>query len=526
MNLTYTRRPRASAEQAAIVQAARTLAPREALVACARAGTGKTFTLVETVKAVSGDVLVLVFGRKAAAEVRTRLKAEGVTANVRVDTCHAFAKSMVSAAEPNFGKFYSIAKTEGSAGHIRNPRLQFIAAELVDLALDLAVGLPGELPATLGTFQDILTGYAKRLPKGAKPEVLAAESLKLFGAVLRDTRTYTFSEYGYIVARDGLPADVRFDYVLLDEAQDLNPQQLRVVDLLRERGARLVFYGDDRQGIYGWRGAGTDTFQAIRSRYSPQVLPIQTTRRCGTAIVEEAQRIVPDIRAVENATEGVVGVLSPLELTPALVQLVAEPEGSMVVLCRNNAPLLKATLNAVRAGLQVCVLGKSPKQTVNYILTRVFDAPNATFHDPEAFGRFEVALRAELADKPFALAEELDRLETARVLYDHVVATTRVTSLPALLAEVAAACAKYFADDEVPGTVTFSTIHRSKGLEWDHVFFLAPELIPGRAARKARGWHLTQEANLAYVAVTRAKQSLIYVSTQRDPLGDVIGAMS
>ena len=53
------------------------------------------------------------------------------------------------------------------------------------------------------------------------------------------------------------------------------------------------------------------------------------------------------------------------------------------------------------------------------------------------------------------------------------------------------------------------TIHKSKGLENDNVFFLAPELIPSRYATQP--WQLEQERNLAYVAITRAKTSLIYV---------------
>ena len=53
------------------------------------------------------------------------------------------------------------------------------------------------------------------------------------------------------------------------------------------------------------------------------------------------------------------------------------------------------------------------------------------------------------------------------------------------------------------------TIHKSKGLENDNVFFLAPELIPSRFATQP--WQLEQESNLKYVAITRAKNSLIYV---------------
>jgi superfamily I DNA/RNA helicase len=56
-----------------------------------------------------------------------------------------------------------------------------------------------------------------------------------------------------------------------------------------------------------------------------------------------------------------------------------------------------------------------------------------------------------------------------------------------------------------------STIHKAKGLENDRIFFLCPELIPSKYATQP--WQYEQEANLKYVAITRAKQELIYVWT-------------
>ena len=55
--------------------------------------------------------------------------------------------------------------------------------------------------------------------------------------------------------------------------------------------------------------------------------------------------------------------------------------------------------------------------------------------------------------------------------------------------------------------VTFSTIHKSKGREWKRVVWLETGASPW--ARKA--WEITQEANLCYVAATRAKAELVLV---------------
>ena len=58
--------------------------------------------------------------------------------------------------------------------------------------------------------------------------------------------------------------------------------------------------------------------------------------------------------------------------------------------------------------------------------------------------------------------------------------------------------------------ICLSTIHKSKGLENDNVFILCPELIPNRFA--VQEWQLKQEDNLLYVAITRAKKKLIFLS--------------
>ena len=70
--------------------------------------------------------------------------------------------------------------------------------------------------------------------------------------------------------------------------------------------------------------------------------------------------------------------------------------------------------------------------------------------------------------------------------------------------------ANIFSDD-VQG-IMLSTIHKAKGLENENVYFLCPELIPSKFATQP--WELEQEENLRYVAITRAKQKLVYVSVE------------
>jgi superfamily I DNA/RNA helicase len=71
-----------------------------------------------------------------------------------------------------------------------------------------------------------------------------------------------------------------------------------------------------------------------------------------------------------------------------------------------------------------------------------------------------------------------------------------------------------FTDDSKDG-VCLSTIHKSKGLEADNVYILCPSLMPSKHARQK--WEIIAEDNLMYVAITRAKKTLNYISEKLFP---------
>lgn len=532
-NITLTPKPppppKGSVEQQAAKDAALALAPGEALAIRALAGTGKTFTLELVARDLTGNVLVLVFNKRGQKELTDRVRAPG--AALTIQTINAFTKDCAllrtpRATYPHYGKASAHAKNPGP-GQIHNVRTRYLCTQIVDLAMDLAVGLDGELPCTVATFRHIIDEYALRVPKGSDADKVALDAMRLFKVMVQDDTSFNFADTTYRVARDGLPDGVRYDWVLVDEAQDLNPVQFRVLDQLVARGARLLFVGDPWQSIYGWRGAGTDSFEEGVTRYNAAVRGLTVTRRCPKAVVAEARRLVLDIRPLDTAAEGEVTVLDPGEDFAGTLAAVAEDVeeyGTTAVVARNNAPLIKAALSFVRRGVKVCVLGRDITSDVNYLVgTAVF---TAKWHhtDKGAWTAYREKVAEELKDRPFVLAAELERADIAQALWEHAIATAKARphDLGDVLVELGRVMTAYLSDDPVPGAVVFTTVHRAKGLEWDNVFFLAPEALPGRLALKAKGWHLAQEKNLFYVAVTRAKRRLIYVTKLADPLGTAL----
>jgi len=109
----------------------------------------------------------------------------------------------------------------------------------------------------------------------------------------------------------------KYPWIFVDEAQDLSRVGAEVLRMFRATrraevvAGRIVAVGDPNQAIYGFAGADTD---AVRYMISPrsnsgrqtEVLSLSTCFRCPSAHLAMARRLVPDISARKDATEGVV----------------------------------------------------------------------------------------------------------------------------------------------------------------------------------------------------------------------------
>lgn len=112
----------------------------------------------------------------------------------------------------------------------------------------------------------------------------------------------------------------RNDLLLVDEAQDLNRAQQA---LAKAAGRRIVLCGDPKQAIYGFAGADCDSMPRMTKELGMQPrkvvdLPLTVTRRCGKAIVAEAKAIVPDFDAHETNPAGIISQMRYNTLTEVL----------------------------------------------------------------------------------------------------------------------------------------------------------------------------------------------------------------
>jgi len=225
-----------------------------------------------------------------------------------------------------------------------------------------------------------------------------------------------------------------------------------------------------------------------------QEFPLTITRRCPKSHVALAQALVPDIRAMEDAPEGVIEVHSG-DKAVSMMQ-----PGDMV-LCRVNKELIPTAYALIERGIKPVIrgrdIGKGLLDLIDRLQKRAFSLPDMIGGLNEYRYKEEERL-APLGNKASG------RMQALYDKCDCLMEMMRLaSSIPDLRGKIESLFADFEADGQPRNTVILGTVHRTKGLESERIFVLAPELMPHPMARQA--WEMGQERNLAYVAVTRAK---------------------
>ncbi|MEV8064977.1 ATP-dependent DNA helicase [Streptomyces sp. NPDC085995] len=307
--------PRLDAAQQAVVD-------HEAgpLLVLAGPGTGKTTTLVESVarRVARGQdperILVLTFSRKAAVELRDRMALRTGAAHApRATTFHSFCYALVRAHQDS-GLFVEPLRL--LSGPEQDVTVRDLLAGQVDLErLGLAhVRWPDELRACLttrGFADEVRAVLARSRELGLGPDALAAFARRI-GRPDWQAAAVFLAEYldvldlqgvldyaelvhrAVLLARRPEVADrlaARYDAVYVDEYQDTDPAQVRLLRALAGGGRTLLAFGDPDQSIYAFRGADVNGIlrfpQAFpRADGTPApVAVLRTARRSGAALL-------------------------------------------------------------------------------------------------------------------------------------------------------------------------------------------------------------------------------------------------
>lgn len=445
----------------------------------ARAGTGKTTTIERSLAYVPSDLrcLFVAFNKSVADELRRRISLPNVT----IGTCHSFGLSAITSS------CGSVEVDQDRALKVIN-RLTNNRSER--FAVLKAVGLAkGLLIETVDEVVDACDEFGVEM--GDWPERFAGLVVETMRRTADLDGTVDYNDMIWLPVRHPDIEVPKFDRVFVDEVQDLNASQVRLVQMALKPGGRICAIGDDRQAIYRFRGADKNAINGFRAALKATELPLTTSFRCARAIIKEAQRFVPDIQARPDAPEGSV-------TSDTYGNLLEKVEYGDFVLSRTNAPLLRTALQLLKTDCRVSVLGREFGTGLVSLVYRLRPAtPQHLVINARAW-LFKEEQRLMKKDPPDESGAEL-----ARDKFECLEALAATTST---IEHFVAKLKHLFEPAGADACVTLSTTHKAKGLERDKVWVLTDTYL-----RPRKGIVSQEEKNLYYVAVTRAKNSLVLV---------------
>lgn len=298
-----------------------------------------------------------------------------------------------------------------------------------------------------------------------------------------------------------LPTET-YDYVFIDECQDLNTcQRLLMEKSIKPETGRFIAVGDPKQAIYAFAGADYESYKKLCNIPNTIQLPLSVTYRCSPLIVDRVRHINQDIEPLEGSDLGVV--LDDFSYKNV-------KDGDMV-LCRQTFPVVSLCIKYITEGRKAYIIGSDISLS---LITMINNCQRKTeeFTMENVFSRLYDE-KSKMIDK-IVTNHKLSRGE-AETHSQVIMFNEKIQVIEALSDglknpnDVISKIHTIFSDTKKVG-ICLSNIHKSKGLESERVFILQPELMPSKYAKL--DWQIEQENNLMYVAYTRAKTTLGFIT--------------
>jgi DNA helicase-2/ATP-dependent DNA helicase PcrA len=514
----------------------------------AGAGTGKTRTIthriaygVHTGVYVPEQVLAVTFTARAAGELRGRLAALDV-GGVQARTFHAAAMRQLRYFAPRVlgGPMPSLVenKLRLVAAAASRSRLSTDRTSLRDLASEI------EWAKTTLATPDDYPQRAKAAGREAPFEAAAVaavyasyESAKQRDGALDFEDLLLVTAYALEEHRD-VAQQVRGQYrhFVVDEYQDVNPLQQRLLDAWLGGRADLCVVGDPNQTIYSFTGADPDYLLGFADRYpDAAVVKLERDYRSTPQVVALANRLIgqaprrkgiPELRLHGQRAAGPEPRFTEYPDEPAEATAVAArcrtlidggmPASEMAVLFRINAQSQVYESALADAGVPYVLKGgerffERPEVREAVLLLRGAAAGGS---EPGALVptvRDVLASTGWVEHRPPAGGAARDRWQSLAALVDlavDLVAEDPALDLPAFVTHLAERAGAQHAPT-VQG-VTLASMHAAKGLEWDVVFVvgLVDGVVP-IAQSLSKPVAVDEERRLLYVAITRAREQLM-----------------
>ena len=490
----------------------------------APAGSGKTTTMVARLavlltRGVAPErICVVTFNKDAATDLAARVERRlaalvSDATSIEIRTLHALARQVLLDA--------------GEGRNILADRLPLLRAarRRAHTPEDAAVSLE---PSKLDTSLSAWKVEGREPPPDTRPILEAyADLLRIRGAVDFDDLVVRACELLETDARLRLRWQSRFLHVCVDEFQDVDAAQLRLVRLLAAPEDNLFVVGDDDQTIYAWRLADVRRILRFSADYpDARRVMLATNYRCPPSVIAASARMVAanherfdkPIRAPADARDDVRSIsawnTSRPDWSGGMARLAAVEDAagrSICFLSRTRGELTPILLALTHAGVRhataIAPLVESERVVALVDAARGVETTEHPFH---VLRRLRIG-RGWVRDNPAADSIGDDEHAALDALMGW---TTGFATLKAFVPAYDAARARIAALRDPSAPVELATVHASKGREWETVVLIGFESdrIPNRRSLTDAddpNRALEEERRLAYVALTRATRQLI-----------------
>lgn len=481
----------------------------------ALAGSGKTSTIVNAVKLIPStcNALFIAFNKEIVKELEKKLA--GVK-NVQVKTLHSLGLLMI---RRNLGTNIEIDEykyrtfIKKNIKQLSSADFDKMTTKLMQQYTDNVIQL-----CDLGRYnlaqceKDLLQVSARHDIPIIDDECNAVLNVMKWGR--ENTTSIDFTDMVWLPYELTLnPIGLQYDYIFIDECQDLNAAQRELFLRCFRRGTRFIAVGDKKQAIYSFAGADAESFAKLQNLPNTTTLPLPISYRCPKKVVNLANQFVDTMECREGAPDGeIVHNVSIKDIH----------DGDMV-LCRTKMPLIKLYMRYLRMGVKSYVRG----QDIGLNLLRMVDKTeqivlNVSLQKDGVFARLYDDLFEERNRLMIKRGMDLEDATLSNQImnkYDSIKALEILAEGLTSARDLHDRIENVFA--ESADGVCLSTIHKAKGLEANNVYILCKTLMPSRLA--TQDWEKEQEQNLMYVAYTRAKYKLGFVSeTEISPSAGMI----
>jgi superfamily I DNA/RNA helicase len=460
------------------------------------AGSGKTTTVIEYARTrpASSRILYLAFNKSVKIEAVKKFAGKALT-NVKVETAHSLAyrhivfQSIYTVRSQGY-KTNEIAELLNLQGN-EEKHTEYIIANHINKFIACFCNSDKQKVQDINYLDTITDPKAKTFVQSFYPYIVKQSRL-LLGKM--DKGEIEITHDFYLKKFQLANPKLKYDYILFDEGQDASPAML---DVFFKQKATKVIVGDTHQQIYGWRFAVNSLEKADFT-----TLHLSTSFRFSQDIANLAMEVLKFKKHInEYQAIPITGNGNSKEIK------------TLAVIARTNLGLLMKAIEYV-----------TEKKMVKHIYfegninSYTYADDGASLYDVLNLYNGKHHL---IKDKLIRSMKDIDELEDYNEKTEDVQLAMMVeivkkygNKIPDIIKAIKEKHVEN--DDKEKAEMIFSTVHRSKGMEYDAVHlvndFITEEklekLVKDKQSHKINATKLNEEINLLYVAVTRTKNSI------------------